>query len=187
MGACRMKMRQSEFAKLMGVQPSTVTRWVQSGRITRDINGRIDPALAKTELENSQIAEPHLQARAAQAAMANQKSNVSSFDTESKDEIARRYKIAITREREAKAELAAMERDKEAGLLIELAQVEFVIKDIGIALRSEIEAMPDRIAPQIAACAHDQHAIYAALTDAAHDLLNQISEHTRRKVQGITA
>lgn len=175
-------MTRNEFAEHMGVNKSTVSRWISSGRVQPSPTGKIDAAAAKRSLAATESPEPHHQARIAQIALEKSQEQ-NALPEEGKDEINLRYKRAMTKEREAKAELAAMERDREAGLLVERGEVDHALRDIGIVLRNALESMPDRIAPVLAAHNGDVNAIHASLGDTAHTLLIEISEHMRRKAQ----
>lgn len=58
-----MKVTQAEFARLCGVNKSTVTRWIQNGRIERDAHGLIDPEAAAEMRAATESPMPHHQAR----------------------------------------------------------------------------------------------------------------------------
>jgi len=57
---------QAEFARIQGVNKSTVTRWLRSGRMQAEPNGLIDPEAAQRMLDATGSPEPHHQARKAQ-------------------------------------------------------------------------------------------------------------------------
>lgn len=183
-------MTQAWFARYMGVHRSAVTRWVQAGRIELDAHGRIDPEAARRSLSATESPEPHHQARKASIEANKAAADLSTTedgDLESKEAVAMRMKRAMAKEREAKAELAAMELDRQAGLLLERAEVDFVMKDIGAALRSALEVMPDRLAPVVAAHRGDVNAVHASLEDAMHTLLHEISGHLTRRAKEVAS
>ena len=202
-----MIVTKAEFAELMGVNRSAVTRWVKNGRIEQTERGRIDVEAAKMALQSSESQEPHIQARLAQIGLekADKPASEATHDTskqaeakgrrqamggrenESKEDVAMRYKIAMTKEREAKAELAAIELDREAGLLVERAEVDFVLQDIGITIRDLLESVPDRLSASLAGHVGDVNAIHASLQREMHDVLNQMSEHSRRRSAEVLA
>ena len=57
---------QAQFARIQGVNKSTVTRWLRSGRMQAAPNGLIDVQAAQRMLEATGSPEPHHQARKAQ-------------------------------------------------------------------------------------------------------------------------
>jgi len=183
-------MTRNEFAAAMGVNKSTVSRWISNGRISLDDKGLIDPDAARRSLSATESPEPHHQARKARIEANKAAADLSTTedgDLESKEALAMRMKRAMAKEREAKAELAAMELDRQAGLLLERAEVDFVMKDIGAALRSALEAMPDRLAPVVAAHRGDVNAVHASLEDAMHTLLHEISGHLTRRAKEVAS
>ena len=202
---------QAEFARLTGVNRSTVTRWIQNGRIQLDQNGLIDAVAANAMREDTASLQPHHQARKAgielvkQAAGAAQHAigalgipsinqNAPAPAGEADDSMAgdlnaadvnSRYKLAMAREREAKAELAAMEVDKLAGTLVERSEVDYLLSDLGNTLRSTFESLPDRLAGQLAALRGDSSAMHQALGDALRDVLLSFSEQMKRRMEGL--
>ncbi len=174
---------------MMGVHRSAVTRWVNAGRIRVDADGLIDPEAARRSLIATESPEPHHQARMAsiEAEKAIRGLVADEDEIESKEDLAMRMKRAMAKEREAKAELAAMERDRQAGLLVERSEVEFVMTDIGLTFRTALEAMPDRLAPLLAGYRGDVNAIHAGLEDAVHSVLSEIIDHMTRRAEEVSA
>ena len=60
------RVTQAEFARLAGVNRSTVHRWIQNGRIEADAHGLIDPDAAARMRDATESPMPHHQARKAQ-------------------------------------------------------------------------------------------------------------------------
>lgn len=182
-------MSRTDFAAHMGVNKSTVSRWISSGRISVDERGLIDPDAARRSLSATESPMPHHQAniarieaeKAAQAA----KTQRSAEAMPGAEKLSLALKHETYKLRKADAEIREMERAKIAGTLGETARFEFVISDIALTLRNMLESLPDRLAPSLSAHRGDVSAIHSALSDAAHDLLNEISDHMRRKSQGI--
>ncbi len=184
-------MTRAEFARHMGVNRSTVTRWIERGRLTLDNQGRIDPQAATRALEATESPEPHHQARiaqiaeekAAQAAQGEQDEQ----HAESREAVAMRLKLAMAREREAKAELAAMECDKQAGLLMDRSEMEYIMRDIGHTFGMLADGLPDRLAPTLAAHHGDVSKIRASLADAMRDMQAEFVHHMERKAEEVLA
>jgi len=203
---------QAEFARITGVNRSTVTRWIQNGRIAVDGHGLIDSVAANAMREDTASLQPHHQARKAGIELAKQAAGatqdglgtlslppmissasagageaeeLAAAELTSAADVNGRYKLAMAREREAKAELAAMEVDKLAGLLVERSEVDYVLADLGNTLRSTFESLPDRLAGQLAALRGDTNAMHHALEEALRDVLASIAEQMKRRMDGV--
>jgi phage terminase Nu1 subunit (DNA packaging protein) len=221
-GSCMSRVTQAEFARLEGVNRSTVNRWVKDGRIPVGPDGLIDPVAGRQARLAHESLLPHHQARKASFEMEREASSAMAaavagvaggvagvFEPldgvvevqmprlagvadammpneglESSD-VQRRYKLAAAREREAKAELAAMDVDKAAGLLVERAEVDFVLSDFGNTLRAMLESLPDRLSGDLAALQGDSSAIHKALADAMREILGSLAEQMKRRTQGL--
>ena len=208
------RVTQAEFARIVGVNRSTVTRWIQAGRIATDTHGLIDPVTAQLMRDATASQLPHHQARLAgielekQAAGAPQtlsgtqglnQAQINALEaagvagdpfgatedsnSASATEVNSRYKLAMAREREAKAELAAMEVDKLAGTLVERAEVDYVLADLGNTLRNTFESLPDRLAGQLSALRGDTSAMHQALEETLRDVLASLAEHMKRRME----
>ena len=153
------RVTQAAFARICNVNRSTVTRWIQSGRIELAPDGSIDADAASRMREATESPLPHHQARKAAIEIAKQAVGRAGHalampdidhegldavgDDDSAAGVSARYKLAMARERESKAEMAAMEVDKLAGLLVERSEVDYVMADFGTLVRSALEGLPD--------------------------------------------
>lgn len=203
------RITRAEFAALMGVHKSAVTRWVQAGRITLGDDGLLDPADAARQLSRTGSPLPHHQARAQQiieekAAKAAQPAAAArngtqlplqmpepaaaepagdDLDEGGHEYTALRLKRARVAREEADAAIAAMKRDEQAKLLIRRADAEAVMADFGRTVGALLDRMPHSLTAELLACMGDQHRIHTTLTDAARDLRTEIAAHMRRKAQ----
>lgn len=201
---------QAEFARLMGVNRSTVHRWLENGRMQAQPNGLIDPEAARRQLDATESPLPHHQARKAQFIEAREGDDTSNAEKREfnpstglatphatggnnpetrtqAENIGTALKLETYKLQKAKAELANMEVDKQAGLLVERAEVDYVLADFGNTLRGLLEGLPDRLAPAISRHRGDVNAIHAELESSAADLLREISEQMKRKMEEISA
>ncbi|MGI9143682.1 MAG: hypothetical protein ACR2IJ_10890 [Fluviibacter sp.] len=190
-------VKPSEFARICGVNRSTVTRWIQNGRIALAENGLIDSEHAARMREETESPLPHHQARKAQfdearaaTAMPETKQidpDATAQQTDNKKEgsdatnVSTALKLETWRLQKAKAEMAALEVDKMAGTLVERSEVDFVLAEFGSTLRALLEGMSDRLAGQLAAHRGDASKIHKDLDDAAFDVLSEISQLMQRK------
>lgn len=190
-------VKPSEFARICGVNRSTVTRWIQNGRIEPAENGLIDSEQAAKMREETESPMPHHQARKAQfdearASVDTDQAKQIDPDVKAKaaadkkqasesSNVSTQLKLETWRLQKAKAEMAALEVDKMAGTLVERSEVDFVLAEFGNTLRGLLEGMPDRLAGQISAHRGDTAKIHKDLEDAAFDLLSEISQLMQRK------
>ena len=183
------RVTQAEFARMAGVNRSTVHRWIQNGRIEADAHGLIDPDAAARMRDATESPLPHHQARKAQFDEARE--GVGQGGAEKTQQAGQEAQQPATHGLQKpadvymarKAEKIALEIDKMAGALVERADVDFVLADFGNTLRALLESLPDRVSPSVARHRGDVVAIHAELSGVAADLLNEISEHMKRKME----
>ena len=199
---------RAEFARICGVNRSTVTRWIENGRIQATESGLIDPAAASRMREATESPEPHHQARKTQfedqrAASATATSPATGathgqngptarfIGQEGGEPMPQAEKLGIALKLEtyklqkAKAETANVELDKLAGTLAERSEVDFVLADFGNTLRGLLTGLPDRLAGPMAALRGDASGMHRALEEAMHETLLQMTDHMNRKTKGL--
>ena len=187
-------MTPAEIAKHFGVDRSTVTRWLQRGRITANDDGLIDADLAAKTVPSTQPLKSNLLARVATHEMnktlkkrgktANSHDDLSMLDPET---VAMRYKAAMAREREAEAALAAMEVDRQAGLLLDRQDVDFVLADLGNTLRVKLENVEDTLTERVLPLGNDAAAVRHVVRETLREVLDDISELMNRRMREVTS
>lgn len=186
-------MTPKDLAAYFGVSRPTVTKWIKRGRIAPDDRGLIDAEMAAVLLRRTQALAPQHQARLAAHEMERSARGfvdqeggdpVASFAL-SADEVASRYKAAMAREREAKAELAAMEVDRMAGLLLDRQEVDFVLSDLGNTLRIKLESAEDALTERVLPLKGDAAAIRQAVRETLREVLDDLSELMKRRMQEV--
>lgn len=182
-------LRRSEFAKLKGVNKSTVTRWGQDGRLV-EVGGLIDveateARLAATQGSRLDVADRWAQERApvAPAALEEQPApgttqpagtaavgtptgTIEGLDA---DTIGLRTRHAQMRRAEAEAAGKELERELAAGSVIPLASLK---RDLAAAvgiIHQAAENLPDRLAPLLVGQT-EQGTVRAILRDAMEEL-----------------
>jgi hypothetical protein len=199
---------QAEFARMCGVNRSTVHKWIGAGRIQTEPSGLIDPEAAMRMRDATESPMPHHQARQAQfeqgriggdegqaeknapradfGGQATAATVAATIDaTDDMLDLGARLKLETWKLQKAKAERENMELDKLAGSLVERAEVDYVLADFGLTLRGLLEGLPDRLSGALAAHRGDVNAIHKALDDTAHDLLTEMSELMKRKMESL--
>ena len=146
---------QAEFARRLGVAKSYITKLKQQGRIVmRD--GKVDVQASLALLRQSR--DP---ARAGAAAEALDDETVSASYARAKA-VRERY-LAL----KAKAEYEQM-----MGRLVPTDEVRAAGREMGAILRAELEALPDRLAAELAA-ERDPAAVHAMLEGAVRQALER--------------
>ena len=167
---------QSEFARLMGVNRSTVTRWKQEGRLVLAADGKIDAEASRARIKETEgtrddVAARHAEARGAEIPGAEP---VTPPPGESEivpqEETTRAY--WTMRKERALALAAEREEAEQRRALVPIAEAKAITIDITVAFRSAAENLPHRVAPQLVG--KDLDAIRAILKQETQDMLHEI-------------
>ena len=187
------RISQIELARKLGVNRSSVSRAVKNGRLTVGNDGLLDEDEARRQWYATQSPLPHHQANRArlddlQTVKAQPESmGLSGSDLGAAEKIGLRLKLATMKEREAKAEQANIDLDKQAGALVELGEINYVLNDIGRVIVEKVSSLPDRYAPALSAHKGDVAGLHKGLDDAAHELLNEITDHLRMSAEKVVS
>lgn len=202
-------LTQAEYARQIGVNRSTVNRWIKSGSIQVNAQGLIDPQAAAAMRSATESPAPHHQARKAQfdeqraqnpalpnvASPATAATSAQNAPPAQKpaasigepipqaEQLGIALKVETYKLQKAKAQTANVELDKMAGSLCERAEVDYALADFGNTLRALLEAMPDRLASQLSTLQGDVSAMHRAIEEAMHDALASMSETMQRKTE----
>lgn len=180
---------------MMGVDRRTPGKWARSGRITL-VGDLIDPEAAKAQLQATGSPQPHHMARRARI---DQNRGESSEQTADRDEdpdhgageppagaenVGMRLQLARARYEENRADVARLDRDQKAGLLILRADADFVMDDLGRRLANLLDRLADQLTPKILGLKGDSAAVHAALVEAGRDLRIELAHHMQQQSQG---
>ena len=163
---------QVEFAKLLGVHKSHITRLKQSGRLVLLEDGKVDVEASKTQIAETEggrddVAARHAAEKGQQAPAVNEK-----------------RVGAQTRKEMAQADLAEMERDKMRGLLIERAEVDRALVDLVAFARQGVENLPHRVASQLVGKDFDQ--IMALLKQEVVGMMSDMHREASKRLVELT-
>lgn len=183
------QVSQAEFARLLGVDRAYVTRLKHDGRLVMN-GGKVLVAESRARIEATQGERDDLRER--HAAARGRAGDVQPpapppaappAAAEPIDSLARAahvLKLAKAREGLAQAQIREMERDKLAGSLLAREDVEQALADVGAMVRAELDALPDQLAPQLAAVSDPDEA-HALLAAHCRNSLLRLAELLRKK------
>lgn len=178
----------NEFAKIMGVGIRAVQKAINDKRINAKRNGKnwcINAEKAKAQwLQNTSLIESKKSNKnifdlAEKESLKNETEKKSDLPDLNEPEEIKTLAEAERREKIAKAKLAEMKADEQAGTLVNAEQVERDSFEIGRKVRDGILAVPIRIAHELAA-EHDPHKVEVLLQ---RELTQALEELTKRKVK----
>ena len=178
-------VKQIEFARLLGISRSYITKLKADGRLVVTDDGLVDVELSRALI--TETADPNRDDVATRWAAERTQKAAPAAATESEiDEPASRtYADARARKEHAQADIAEMERDKQRGQLIERAAVEAAFEDVMTALRQSLEQQPHRVAPMLVGLELD--AIRATLKQEINGALSELVRNfgaTLRQISG---
>lgn len=148
---------QAEFARLQGWAKSYVTELKHQGRLVFDAEGRqVDVAASLARIQATTERTGQASAPAVPPAVRVDRDRKEFYD----------------------AENARLDLEERLGKLMPAAQVLEAVADAGAIFAQQLEALPERLAPQLAALGGDEGRIRAALADALegvrHDMVTKL-------------
>lgn len=187
-----------QFARLLGVSPSYVTKLREDGRLVlTDDNRKVDVEASRQRIKETESGRPqhvagrrnHAERRAAASAeppapTAPPADNPPPSPPEEGGEQTTFGTRAYWERREAaaRAETREIELAKLKGELVETAAVKDAGAEAGIAIRTVLENLADQLAPVLAA-ETDEPSVHRILREqmdhALHDIINRLEAATR--------
>ena len=171
---------QAEYARRMGWARSYVTQLKQEGRVVMVGNAVDLEASQALYAETSGTRDDmtvHHQDNRQTAANGAGDANSSNMNKD----IAREHKIISEARRiAAVADQEELIRDKMAGRLVDIDDVNFALNDYGATLRTLMENLADRLTPVIYPLQTIDE-IHAAISDAATEVQNEIAHAMQRR------
>ena len=196
---------QADFARLMGVNRSTVTRtWKQAGRLVMvgdlvDVEASRARILATADLARSDVAERHAAERGAAvgqgvetvkvgagdtAAAATARSESPPPTTPAIDHIGNSYQAARAVKEKYAALSAKAEYERLIADLLPRQDVDQALDDLVATVRSGLENLPHRAAGQLVG--KDYDAIIALLKQEVVDIMSEMHKSARQQLATLT-
>jgi hypothetical protein len=168
-----------EFAAIIRRSPSYVTKLKQSGKLVM-AGRKVDVAASQALISGAGGARPDMEEHWRRERGEGPAPDPNGDDNTLPAFGTRAYWERMDREEVAR--IRRIERQKLEGTLVEREAVDFVLKDFGATLRSLLENLADRLAPQLypLTTLEDTH---VALTEAFEDLQRELHEAARRRAE----
>lgn len=178
-------MKQIDFAKVMGVNRSTVSRWKTDGRLVLTDEGLVDVEASKARIADTAAGRDDVAARHAQdrgATLPAAETASTNTGDEGGDDGAENSRAYWVMRKERALALAA-ERNEAvaAGALIPRADVEAAVADVMTVARLAAENLPSHVSPLLVG--KDLDGIRATLKSEIHDLLAQMARDFGARLQ----
>lgn len=181
-------MTRAEFARHVGRNRSTVSRWEQDGRLVFD-GARIDVAASLRRIEQTRglrddVAARHAAARSRAAPPAAVPPAPGGDGIDTLEKASRLMRVAKAREQVAQAAIREMERDELRGDLVRRDVVVAVLDHVAAVVREGALNLAPRLVPQLIAAA--DRGEYTAIVDAEmSNFLAECAESWRRRAAEI--
>ena len=163
-------MSPLEFAQHIDRQPGWITQLKDAGRLVMD-GDKIDVEASLQRIEDT--ANPSFQVHADRH-QENRERKAAGIMDDMTGKAGSAYQQARAMREKYAAMQAKISYEKEIGLLLVAHDVKMAVADGDALIRNRLEALPDILAPQLAA-EKDEHKIRAILADQVEYLLDELS------------
>lgn len=167
------KATLSAFAKLRGVNKSTVTRYKQTGRLVFTDDGMVDVAESNKRIKET--ADPNRDDVVRRHAK-NKSIEIVDEEVQSGD-----YQRSRARKEKYLALQAKADYEKNIGQLVERAEVDKDWANVAAIMRSSLERIPDILAADLAT-ETDVNRISAMLIDQIETVLKQAADKIKASI-----
>jgi len=174
---------QVEFARRLGVDKSTVTRWKVAGRLVLQ-DGMVDVEESLAIIEHTKGPRDDVGMRnKEQAQQRATLAEIAPPDPENTRDALRRAALekaqSDARIKKAEADIREMERDRQMGILMLVEDVNYVLDDFGALLRSLIDGRAERLGAELGLTS-DQ---IVSISEADERLLAEMAEKLNARVK----
>ncbi len=167
---------QAEFARMLGVQKSYVSKLKDQGRLVFAEDGRVDVAASKQRIQ--QTADPNRDDVSQRFDKAS-----SAGSSRQNGDIGNSYQAARAVKEKYSAMQAKLEYERAIGKLVDKAEVQAVVEDVITQFRQGLENLPYRLAPELVG--QDLDGIRAALKQEIFDALGKMQRGFVRQMEEV--
>ena len=176
---------RAEFARRMGVNKSTVTRWAEKGQIVLAGKG-VDADASWQRLQDTGGARPDVADRHA----AERGSKVGSGDTapaqlsapaaqQAEDRVGNSYQAARAVKEKYAALGAKLDYERAVGNLIPKEDVDLALRSFAASVRAKLDVVADQIAPLVAPVS-DLDEVHALVSEHMRGILTAVADDMSR-------
>ena len=151
---------QTEFAKLLGVNKSHVTRLKHAGRLVLTEDGKVDVQASQSKI--AETADPAHEGKQTEAQAPSKPRDTS-------------YNDARTRNELAKAQTAELELAVKTGKLVDADEARLFATDLAATFRGALETLWDRLAPEVVPIT-DIETARAVMVEHGEHMLNDLAD-----------
>lgn len=181
---------RADFARRLGVNRSTITRWVDTGRVVLS-GAMIDveasqQLLADTGGARPDVADRHAAERAAKVGAggtapptATPPASPPGDSSGRADGVGNSYQAARAVKEKYAALHSKLEYEQALGNLIPKADVDLALRNFGASVRARLDVLPDQLAPLLAPVT-DLDEIHALLAEHARGILLAVADDMGR-------
>ncbi len=166
------------YARMRGCSESAVRKAISSKRIKPDSDGSIDPDRANKEWEQNTFVNATLRPSATKPAQQPRQqrtvTSAPSVDAPSSDPVQSYLRARAVKET-FNAKVAQMEYEEKAGRLIQASRAAEYASTFSAIVKDHLMAMPDRLAPALAAV-DDESAAHRILFNDVSTVLKKLSK-----------
>lgn len=180
---------RADFARRLGVNRSTITRWVDTGRVVL-AGAMIDveasqQLLADTGGARPDVAERHAAERAAKGAIVGAGDTAppaappASEAASRADGVGNSYQAARAVKEKYAALHSKLEYEQALGNLIPKADVDAALRSFAASVRARLDVLPDQLAPLVSPVT-DLDEIHALLAEHCRSILSAVADDMGR-------
>ncbi len=176
---------RADFARRLGVNRSTITRWVDTGRVVLS-GAMIDveasqQLLADTGGARPDVADRHAAERAAKVGAGDTAPPPSApaADASRADNVGNSYQAARAVKEKYAALHSKLEYEQALGNLIPKADVDLALRSFAASVRARLDVLPDQLAPLVSPVT-DLDEIHALLAEHCRSILSAVADDMGR-------
>lgn len=191
----QQEVTRTEFARILGVRKSYVTKLAQAGRLVfTDDNRRVKVHESLKLIEESKdpnrddVAARHAKRRESgreRSAEAPGAGEGAQAQDDGEQSAARSFSRARAEKEHYLALQARLSYEQQIGKLCETAAVRELGEELGVVLREALEALPDQMTPLVAPIT-DEAKIHAMLVEQCEYILTSLADRMNKAAAQIT-
>jgi len=175
---------RAEFARLMGVNKSTVTRWAEKGQIVVE-SGQVNVEASRERLRETggarpDVADRHASERGTKVGAGETATVKESLPVQQQDDrVGNSYQAARAVKEKYAALGAKLDYERAVGNLIPKEDVDLALRSFGASVRAKLDVVADQIAPLVAPVS-DLDEVHALVSEHMRGILTAVADDMGR-------